>query len=172
MESTSVESTQPEQPFNSTLVYVYGVFVVLIILLVCANTRSRRTMMNFLHSLGISLKRSPRVIKELKRKGFHFSGLIIPFIYIMGLHTGLMDQFSGSLIMIGVSLLYFIMECARLLSPQVNNLFGQLFKGLMREKERHNFTGSFFYLVGATISIVFFRYVNSYALIISFITNK
>jgi dolichol kinase len=150
--------SSPPDLTTSTLIYVFGIFVTLTILLVCANTRTRRSMMQFLHFIGVSVKRSPRVIRELKRKGFHFSGLIIPFLYIVGLHTGLLDRFKGSVIMVFVSVVYFVMECSRLLFPSVNRHFAEMFKGLMREKERNNFTGSFFYLVGATVSIVFFRY--------------
>jgi diacylglycerol kinase (CTP) len=146
---------QPPQ-YQSTMIYVFGIFLVMIILLVCANTTTRRSMMQFLHIIGIPVKRSPRVIRELKRKGFHFSGLIIPFIYLVGLQTQLMNRFSGSLIMIVVSTGYFIMECARLFSPTINKLFAEKFGGLLREKERHNFTGSFFYLIGSTVCIVFF----------------
>lgn len=150
-------SSAPEDVVaQSSVIYVFGIFFTLTLLLVCANTRTRRSMMQFLHFIGVSMKRSPRVIRELKRKGFHFSGLVIPLIYITGLHTGLLDRFRGSIIMIVVSLIYFVMECSRLLFPSVNKLFAELFKGLMREKEKNNFTGSFFYLVGATVSIVFF----------------
>lgn len=143
---------------QSTMIYVFGIFLVMIILLVCANTTTRRSMMQFLHFVGIPMKRGPRVIRELKRKGFHFSGLIIPFIYLVGLQTHMLNRFSGSLIMIVVSTGYFIVECARLLSPTINQLFAEKFGGLLREKERHNFTGSFFYLIGSTVCIVFFRY--------------
>jgi diacylglycerol kinase (CTP) len=139
------------------MVYIFGVFFILIILLVCANTRTRRSMTQFLHFLGISMKRSPRVIRELKRKGFHFSGLIIPFVYLVGLQTNLLNWFSASMLMITVTTGYFIMECARLMFPAINKTFAEKFGGLLREKEKNNFTGSFFYLVGATISIVCFR---------------
>ena len=114
--------------------------------------------MQFLHFIGVSVKRSPRVIRELKRKGFHFSGLIIPLIYLVGMQTQMLTWFSSSMLMLTVTGGYFIMECARLMSPSINKIFAEKFGGLLREKEKHNFTGSFFYLVGATVSIVFFRY--------------
>lgn len=41
--------------------------------------------------------------------------------------------------------------------PSVNDFFAKYFKGLMREKERNQFTGSFFYMLGSTISVIFFR---------------
>jgi len=58
--------------------------------------------------------------------------------------------------MITVTSGYFIVECVRLMFPAVNKIFAEKFGGLLREKEKHNFTGSFFYLVGTTVSIVFF----------------
>lgn len=70
----------------------------------------------------------------------------------------LIFRYSTSLIMVIITTGYFIMECIRLMFPSVNKIFAQQFRGLLREKERNNFTGSFFYLVGATVSIVFFRY--------------
>lgn len=152
-------SSSSSSEHTSTMGIVFGIFLVITILLVGANTRTRRTMTSFLNFLGVSMKRSPRVIKELKRKGFHFSGLIIPFIYLVGMQTQLLTWFSSSLLMIFVTTVYFVVECIRLMFPSINKSFAQHFGGLLREKERNNFTGSFFYLVGSTVSIVFFRYL-------------
>ncbi len=147
----------PSRTPRTLMNYVLVIFFCFVVLLICANTRSRRTMTAFLKWLGVSVRRIPRVINELKRKGFHFSGLVIPVIYIIGLHTELLDQYSGSIIMIFVSAISFAGESLRLMFPNINKQFGITFNGLLREKERNNFTGTFFYLVGATISIVFFR---------------
>eukprot|EP00026_Physarum_polycephalum_P013172 Phypoly_transcript_13547.p1 GENE.Phypoly_transcript_13547~~Phypoly_transcript_13547.p1 ORF type:complete len:268 (+),score=20.47 Phypoly_transcript_13547:105-908(+) len=156
METTFPETHKPPHPYQSTMVYVFGIFFVIIILLVCANTTTRGTMMQFLNFIGVSMRRSPRVIKELKRKGFHFSGLIIPLVYLVGMQTRVLTHFTSSLLMITVSSGYFLVEIARLVSPAFNKMFTEKLGGLLREKEKHNFTGSFFYLVGSTISIVFF----------------
>jgi len=156
MEVESVTVTPPleqvvEELASSTMAYVFGVFLALTMLLILANATTRKTMMQFLRYIGISVHRSPRVIKELKRKGFHFFGLSIPLIYIIGLHLRLLDRFTGSVLMLAITSAYFLFECTRLLFPTVNQLFERVFKGLMREKEKNNFTGSFFYLVGATV---------------------
>lgn len=139
------------------LFYVIYFFLFLTFLLVCANTSTRRNLTNLLRSFGISVKRIPRVINELKRKGFHFSGLIIPCIYLIGLtHIDFFTQKIASGVMIFVTSVYFVFECMRLYFPAVNKMFASIFHGLMREKEKNNFTGTFFYLLGSTISIVFF----------------
>eukprot|EP01111_Echinosteliopsis_oligospora_P011236 TRINITY_DN3656_c0_g1_i1.p1 TRINITY_DN3656_c0_g1~~TRINITY_DN3656_c0_g1_i1.p1 ORF type:complete len:266 (-),score=31.23 TRINITY_DN3656_c0_g1_i1:50-847(-) len=151
------QTTPAENYHLTTHMYVAGVFLCLILLLVCANLTGRKAMNLFLHDIGISTQRSPKVIKELRRKGFHFSGLSIPIIYLTGQqHTTFFTQAVASYVLIFCTVVYFVFECARLTSPAVNGFFESRFKRLMREKERHNFTGSFFYLLGSTISVIFF----------------
>jgi len=114
-------------------------------------------MKALLRSFGISMKRIPRVINELKRKGFHFSGLIIPAIYFSGMkYTTWFTRDVGFMILCVVSIVYFITECLRLYTKAGNEYFNNLYKGLLREKEKTTFTGSFFYILGSTISVYFF----------------
>jgi len=128
-----------------------------VFLLFLANAATRSTMKAFLKSFGISVRRIPRVIKELKRKGFHFSGLLIPAIYLTGLkYTTWFNREVAFWVLFVISMGYFIVECVRLFSKKGGEYLNEKFKGVMREKEKTRFTGSFFYLVGSTVSVYFF----------------
>ncbi|EGG21056.1 hypothetical protein DFA_00929 [Cavenderia fasciculata] len=135
-----------------------GLFLmVLMLVLVIINNTTRKTMYALLRAMGVGVKRIPKVIKELKRKGFHFSGLIIPIIYLLGLNytTFITRQFAYTLMGI-ITILFFIWECLRLYIPAVKKFYVDRFSGIMREKERDSFNGVLFYLMGTTISIYYF----------------
>eukprot|EP01132_Coremiostelium_polycephalum_P001218 gene1218-1538_t len=103
------------------------------------------------------MKRVPRVIKELKRKGFHFSGLIIPFVYLVGLnYTTFFTRTLGCQIMFTISGGYFIWECLRLNVPLVRDFCNRTYGKMLREKEKDSFNGTLFYLAGTAICIYCF----------------
>ncbi|EFA75258.1 hypothetical protein PPL_11333 [Heterostelium album PN500] len=136
-----------------------GLFMLsLMVLLSALNSTTRKKLVAILRGLGIGVRRVPRVIKELKRKGFHFSGLIIPIIYLFGLNytTFITQKFAFNL-MGSITLGYFIWECLRLNIPAVKEFCLKAYGGMMREKERDSFNGVLFYLLGSTLCIYFFR---------------
>ncbi|KAM9955748.1 hypothetical protein ACTFIW_001953 [Dictyostelium discoideum] len=119
---------------------------------------NRKQLSNALRYIGVGVKRIPRVIKELKRKGFHFFGLVIPIIYLLGLHyTTFFTTQVGVWILGTISLLYFIWEQMRLNIPAMQEFCVKMYGGMMREKEKDRMNGVFFYLLGSTICVYFFH---------------
>jgi len=119
---------------------------------------TKKQLTNILRYLGIGVKRIPRVIKELKRKGFHFGGLIIPIVYYVGInYTSFFTKEVALWIMSTITALYFIWECLRLNVPAVRDFCIRTYGGMMREKEKDRINGSFFYLLGSTLCIYAFN---------------
>eukprot|EP01112_Ceratiomyxa_fruticulosa_P019367 TRINITY_DN6329_c0_g1_i2.p1 TRINITY_DN6329_c0_g1~~TRINITY_DN6329_c0_g1_i2.p1 ORF type:complete len:291 (-),score=16.78 TRINITY_DN6329_c0_g1_i2:164-1036(-) len=138
--------------------YVLGfVLLVLFVSLFIANSAARNKLKAVLRSCGVGVKRIPRVMKELKRKGFHFGGVVVPLIYLVGLNfTTFITQYVATGILAVITTTYFLWECLRLYNPTVNQLYSKHLGFLMRDKERNAFTGSLFFLLGATISVFFY----------------
>ncbi|KYR02974.1 hypothetical protein DLAC_00458 [Tieghemostelium lacteum] len=139
--------------------YMLALFMIgLFSALAFANTSTRKSLTSMLRYLGIGVKRVPRVIKELKRKGFHFSGLVIPLIYLLGLNysTFITRKFAYTL-MGAISLGYFIWECLRVYVPPVGRFCQRVYGHMMREKEKNGrFNGVLFYLIGTAVSLYMF----------------
>ncbi|GIX06646.1 MAG: hypothetical protein KatS3mg115_1049 [Candidatus Poribacteria bacterium] len=104
-----------------------------------------------------------RLIRELRRKGFHFTGVIIPSVYCLGLKVPppgalepWLNQERAVLVLGVVTGLYFLVELIRLLDPELNRAFVRQFRFLLRRSETHQVTGTGYYLLGAWLSVVLF----------------
>jgi dolichol kinase len=93
----------------------------------------------------------PGIWAELKRKGIHLSGLIIPLGYIF------VEKKIAITFLILVNLLYFSAEALRLLSQRLNRIFLRYFSELLREEEHQKIAGSGYYVMGALVSVLFFE---------------
>lgn len=93
----------------------------------------------------------PSIWAELKRKGIHLSGLIIPLGYIF------VEKKIAITFLILINLLYFSAEALRLLSQRLNRLFLRYFSELLREEEHQKIAGSGYYVMGALLSVLFFE---------------
>jgi len=141
----------------STWTIVSIVFMCLVVLLTLANGTARKRMTAYLRTMGVSIKRTPKIIKELKRKTWHFSGLLVPAIYLVGMkYTDWFTQNVGILILTVCTSAHFIFECFRLYHPKVNAFVERRFSNVLREREKTTFTGIFFFLLGSTITVILF----------------
>eukprot|EP00002_Diphylleia_rotans_P024192 TRINITY_DN476_c0_g5_i1.p1 TRINITY_DN476_c0_g5~~TRINITY_DN476_c0_g5_i1.p1 ORF type:complete len:267 (+),score=50.76 TRINITY_DN476_c0_g5_i1:110-910(+) len=115
---------------------------------------TKETARVFLRALGVSLKRIPKLLREIHRKIFHNYGLLIPAIYYAGVRHGALDQSLAASIVGTLAAALFVFECVRLyLVPEVNDLFARHFSFLMRKGESNRFTGMPFYMGGAYAAI-------------------
>mgnify|MGYP003962131827 CR=1 FL=1 len=104
-----------------------------------------------------------RLIRELQRKGFHFSGLIIPLVYYLGLRFSipgsekpwLTKETATWIVGIGTGI-YLVIEMVRLTDPTANRLFVRLFRVVLRRQEVQGLTGTAYYLYGAFLSMLLF----------------
>ncbi|GAM28877.1 hypothetical protein SAMD00019534_120530, partial [Acytostelium subglobosum LB1] len=157
-QTTQQQQSQSEEHylgFNWTMLALF--LLSLLVMVSFVNTTTRKTSVSILRFLGVGVKRIPRVIKELKRKGFHFSGMVIPIIYLLGLnYTNFITRRFAYTLMSGITLAYFIWECLRLTVPAVRDFAFRTYGGILREKERDSFNGSLYYLLGSSLCIYFF----------------
>ncbi len=89
---------------------------------------------------------------ELRRKSIHFSGLILPIIYLW-LDKPMILWLVGSLT--GVAL---IVELGKSGSARFRALFFRIFTSMLRTHERRGaITGATYYLISALLCILFFQ---------------
>lgn len=118
---------------------------------------SRRVISGFIRALGVGWKRVAKTVKELDRKTFHLMGLCIPSIYFFGLKfVPWFDRNMAILILGAHVFVYWTLEMLRWVSPSFKKIFASAFGGVMRESEKHKFTGMGFYLLGNFICVVLF----------------
>ena len=104
-----------------------------------------------------------RLIQELRRKGFHFSGLVIPVVYYLGLRLTipgterpwLTKELATWIVGAGTGL-YLVIEMIRLTDATANRLFVRLFHVVLRRQEVQGLTGSAYYLYGSFMSMLLF----------------
>lgn len=99
------------------------------------------------------------VLTEIKRKAFHFTGLVIPIgYYVLGTFTSEEQaKFIAIRVMLGFNVFYFLAELIRFVSPTMRRIFLRYFGPLLRREEHQRITGTAYYLIGALLSILFFR---------------
>jgi glycerol-3-phosphate acyltransferase PlsY len=109
------------------------------------------------------MQRVRRLIRELQRKGFHFSGLLIPALYYFGLKVRLpalggpwLTQQSALYVLGAITGCYFLLEVLRLANPSVNRFFTRRLRFLMRRAEYRTVTGTGYYLLGSFFSVLLF----------------
>ena len=98
---------------------------------------SKASLTRFFRSLGVSMPRTQRALAELKRKSFHLAGLLIPFIYYLGLtySKGLMTRTLGLWLLGSITLFLWIVEILRYVSPSFRGHYNRLFSSIMRKQE-------------------------------------
>ena len=73
---------------------------------------------------------------EWRRKCFHLSSLYIPFLYAF------LSKKTALIILIPVSILFFLSDVLRFIHQGWNRHFIRIFKGLMREGEERRLVGT------------------------------
>lgn len=72
------------------------------------------------------------------------------------LTTSYLDKFTDVYLLLILFFITLVIEASRLYLPGINRLFINYFGFLMRSEEKHNPTGTLYYLSGALISILLF----------------
>lgn len=115
---------------------------------------------DFFHAVGVGNVRTKRALMELRRKSFHLLGLLIPFIYYMGLkYSGWLTQSRASVIVGSLTTFLWIVELLRLVSTDFRNLYNVVFASLLRKSETESpraFTGTGYFFLGTFLCIALF----------------
>jgi dolichol kinase len=104
-----------------------------------------------------------RLLRELKRKGLHVSGLVIPVLYYIGLKTTIpgsearvLTRTSAIIILGVITVVHLAVEGMRLRVPSVNRFVLRRFGWLLRRSEYRSVTGAGYYLLGSFLAIALF----------------
>ena len=91
-----------------------------------------------------------RPFSTLKRKSWHFLGLIIPFSYYYAGKEPLV------MVLFFLALLSLLIDIIRLKNSRVNQVFIRLFGFMLKKEEKNFLNGTTFFLTGALAAIWFF----------------
>jgi len=109
-----------------------------------------------LRQIGVAIKRISRTIREIERKTFHLSGLILPFFYHLLLHfVKGFTQFHGIIIISTLTFGWVLLDIARVHIPMVQKNFFPL-QFIARPNEIESISGVTYYMLGNWLAIVFF----------------
>eukprot|EP01097_Dermamoeba_algensis_P009649 TRINITY_DN6886_c0_g1_i2.p1 TRINITY_DN6886_c0_g1~~TRINITY_DN6886_c0_g1_i2.p1 ORF type:complete len:274 (-),score=32.08 TRINITY_DN6886_c0_g1_i2:130-951(-) len=136
--------------------FLFFIFVLVMVFIALLLRQTRRHLAAFLKSCGVGIRRVPRVIKELKRKGFHFSGLLIPGIYLFGLSYQILTHRIASIIMGTLMFICICAEVGRFKIPAFKRFMNENLTAFMREEEKEKYSAILSYCVGVTFSIIVF----------------
>jgi len=98
---------------------------------------SKNHVLRVLRSLGVAADRAKRAVAELRRKSFHLVGLLIPFIYYLGLRysDGLLTRHRAQWLLGIPTTFLWIVELLRWISPSFRAHYNRLFAKIMRKQE-------------------------------------
>ena len=88
-----------------------------------------------------------RFFFELRRKSFHFSGLLIPIGYYI------IPEPLGKTLLLIATLFGLTIDVIRLNEPRVRTVFYYLFGKMVRDHERHSLLGSTYVLLASLICV-------------------
>jgi len=91
--------------------------------------------------------------KEIKRKGIHLIGLLIPICYYFFRKE---DQIIAIIILLSLTAIYFSFELLRSKNEKVQKYFLTHFSSLLRTHEKQKITGTGYYLLSSLLSVSFF----------------
>ena len=101
------------------------------------------------------------LVREIRRKGFHLTGLIIPGVYFAGLTVTrngepLFSRTVATFVVGAITGAALAFEILRLFSPRVNEFCVRRLRFLMRRGEVRQITGSGYYLLGSCFAVALF----------------
>lgn len=97
--------------------------------------------------MSLTLKR------EIGRKTFHVSSLLIPFVFRYFFHNNRKEAF---VFLVPLALLAVFIDYLRLYNKDVKKIFLQTVGSLLREHELENLSGASYLMISAVIAIAFF----------------
>jgi len=104
----------------------------------------------FMRSLGVSLGKVARAVREVERKGFHVAGLLVPLIQLLLLRNGFTatdcTHLCWTITIVGCSC-----DLARLHVGIVRRNWPM--RSILREHEHTNLTGGSYFSLGCTLSV-------------------
>lgn len=148
----------PNQPSTNHLIYMVVVLgVSFTICTLYLQLISLNNTKKLIQSVGVSLKKITRTAKEIERKTFHMTGLLVPLSYqiLMKYYNWSQNDFSKFAWI--CTLIIWVGDIFRVLVPSCTNYFPfSILDKIIREKERKQLSGICYFSLGCTITISIF----------------
>eukprot|EP00039_Didymoeca_costata_P025313 m.12940 g.12940 ORF g.12940 m.12940 type:complete len:276 (+) comp4756_c0_seq1:190-1017(+) len=156
---SDIQAILDEQHLSVVWLTGYLWFLVIMLGSVVATSKlsSEKDVRVFLHKASVPAKKIARAAKEIERKTFHASGLIVPLWY--QIMTTRFQYSQGFCVLFSVCFTSFIwiVEGARLYNPSFQAIFLKSpFGRVMREREKTQLTGTPYFALGCTLSMALF----------------
>ncbi|KAL0241259.1 hypothetical protein GEMRC1_006494 [Eukaryota sp. GEM-RC1] len=97
-----------------------------------------------------------KVLREVRRKGFHINGFLYPSMYYILYRKEVVTKSQCVLLSCMFSIIFALFELLRLLFPTFNRLAVRYLKRVMRKKERNTVTNLFHFANGAAVTTLLF----------------
>lgn len=143
---------QPNQlPSEKYLLeYVTALSLVALLAIVTFKWRSDRDRHDFVHACGVSIKKMERSVGEIKRKGFHIAGLLVPLVQLLLLRQG-WDNHECVKLCWTITIIGTGCDFLRLHSSFVAANWP--LRSILREHEHKQLTGGCYFSLGCTLAI-------------------
>jgi len=92
------------------------------------------------------------MLSEIKRKGVHLIGLLIPICYYF-----IESRTIAAGILVTLTICYLSVELLRRDNPRIQEIFLRCFSNVLRAHERQGMTGTGWYLISASLSVILFE---------------
>ena len=147
-----------EQPSSGRLyLMVLVIFFVGAAFIFYLRTLSAQRTKEFYGSLGVSLKKIAKTAHEMERKTFHLTGLLVPILYEYLMRYHRWTQLEYSTLCWTITTMVWIADSVRVLLPNSMSYFPySLLSRIIRDKERHQLSGTSYFGLGCTLAISFF----------------
>lgn len=107
--------------------------------------------------LGVSIQKITRTSKEIERKSFHISGLVVPILYQILLKHYHWTQSKYAKFCWLSTLLIWLIDGLRVAVPSLHVYFPyNVLNRILREEEKAQLSGSAYFSLGCSITITFF----------------
>ncbi len=144
---------------HSWFLFFVTLFVFLWFLIFWVVLRKRQDKRAFLVSiLTVPVKKTARVLVEIKRKSFHFTGCLIPVVFYLGQITSvngrqLIPKDLAVKILLSITAAVWAGELLRKASRPFNELFVRHMSPLLRDGEHDKVTAVASFLLGCLVTI-------------------
>ena len=140
-----------QQPSNQFLLeYVTAMCMIALFGIIVFKRLHHRDRHEMVQACGVSVRKVARSVREIKRKGFHIAGLLVPLVQLILLRVGYTNadcvRLCWTITIVGTSCDYM-----RLRSPLVARYWPM--RSILREHEHRQLTGGCYFACGCTLAI-------------------
>lgn len=137
--------------------YLSVICFAVVVLVALIKMTSQTRLKQILSDSGVAVAKLSSTLKEIERKTFHLTGLLIPLWYTISTDIFGYSELACVIFALLVTLFVWVSEAARLTFPFVQNWFMSTFMGsIMRDREATQLTGTAYFTLGCSLAMAMF----------------